>query len=141
MNYPRLQAKERQDLKRSSSSGSKEPSGFGQAALPHASSASAGIFCVNGREVPWERGFGTRKNYASPVTATNHCVLGCPSCRAKLLCLEARKIMFSSLSGARSQQADSAVRRFENRLRVTQGERGDQILDFPKPVVLKLAFT
>ena len=47
--------------------------------------------------------------------------------------------MFSSLSGDRSQQADSAVRYFQNLPQVKQGERGDQILYFPKPVVLKLA--
>ena len=59
VNYLRLQAQERQDLKCSSSSGSREPSplvGFGQAALPHTSSGSADTFCVNGREVLWERG-------------------------------------------------------------------------------------
>lgn len=44
--------------------------------------------------------------------------------------------MFSSLSGDRSQQADSAVRRFRNLSQVKQGERGDQIFYFPKPILL-----
>lgn len=48
--------------------------------------------------------------------------------------------MLSSLSGGRSWQADSAVQCFQNLPQVKQGERGDQILYLPKPMVLKLAF-
>lgn len=49
--------------------------------------------------------------------------------------------MFSSLSGDRSRQEDSAVQHFQGLPQVKRSEHGDQILYFPKPVVLKLAFT
>lgn len=63
VNYLCLQAKERRDLKCSPSE-SGEPSplpGFGQAVLPHVSSASAGIFCVNGQEVRGRGGLALGK--------------------------------------------------------------------------------
>ena len=46
--------------------------------------------------------------------------------------------MFSSLSGGRSGQADSAVQRFQNLPQAKQGEHGDQILCFPKPMGVKI---
>lgn len=49
--------------------------------------------------------------------------------------------MFSSLSGGRSQQADSASTALQHLLQVKRGEHRDQILDIPKPSVLELVFT